>query len=361
MPETAVSRTAIYSARPVLRIGGQPDARAGTLLVAMSMDEQEGGQSALELRFSNWVATEGGGAELGFHAAGAWVLGAEVQVGAGDEAAPMEIFRGRISALEIVCEYGQAPELVALAEDALGAARRARRSRVHADMSPADVVRAVAGELQLQPQLSGLDEPVATWVQLDETDLAFLRRLLGTFNADLQIAGGELQVAPRGDAGRGSVELQLNGQLARVRITADLARQVSEITVAGWNPTEGRAVSGRAGSLTRPGPGSGRDGPALVAEAFEARSEHLRTPAVATDAEARAVAEAALDRRGRTFLRAEGLAEGNPRLRVGTEVRITGVSPQFDNAYTLTRACHRYDLQRGYRTEFTAECAFLGG
>ena len=66
----------------------------------------------------------------------------------------------------------------------------------------------------------GLDEPVATWVQLDETDLAFLRRLLGRFNADLQIVGTSLQVALRGDAGRGSLELQLYGQLARVRITA---------------------------------------------------------------------------------------------------------------------------------------------
>lgn len=360
MPETAVSRTAIYNARPALRIAGEPDARAATLLVGMTVDEQEGGQSALELRFSNWVASEGGGAEPGFDASSPWTLGAEVQVGTGDAAAPMEIFRGTISALEIVCTYGQAPELVVLAEDALGAARRARHSRVHADMSPADVVRAVADGLGLEVEVDGLDEPVATWVQLDETDLAFLRRLLGTFNADLQVADGRLQVAPRGDAGRGTVELQLYGQLARVRIAADLADQVSEVTVAGWDPVDGREVSGSASAITRGGPGQGRDGVALVAEALGARSEHLRTPPVASDAEARAVAEAALDRRARRFVTAEGVAEGNPRLRVGTEVRIAGVSPQFDNAYAVTRACHRFDLERGYRTEFSAQCAYLG-
>jgi phage protein D len=360
MPETSVSQSAIFSARPTLRIAGQPDERISALLTAMKMEETEGGLSTLELRVTNWVATGQGRAELAFSGSSALKLGAELGVYTGDEATPREIFKGKVSALEMVCNYGQPPELVVLAEDALTAARRARRSKVYADMSPADVVRDIAGGLGLTPTIAGLASPVATWAQLDETDLQFLRRLLGRFDADLQVVGGDLQVSPRKDVSRGTIELTLYGQLARVRITADLADQATAVTVAGWNPVEGSAVKGEASAIANAGPGQGKSGLAWANEVFGTRSEHLAAPAVATEAEARAVAEAALDQRARRFVRAEGTSEGNAQLRVGSSVRLAGISPQYDNTYYVVRACHLFDMKQGYRTEFTAECAFLG-
>jgi phage protein D len=360
MPETSVSRSAIFSARPTLRIAGQEDERLSTLLTAMKMEESEGGMSTLELRVTNWVATGGGRAELAFDSSSALKLGAELSVYAGDEAAPREIFKGKVSALEMVCHYGAPPELVVLAEDGLAAARRARRSKVYTDMTPADVVNAVAGGLGLTPSVSGLGSPQATWAQLDETDLGFLRRLLARFDADLQVVGTQLQVSPRKDVQRGTVELTLYSQLARVRLTADLADQPTTVTVAGWNAKDGSAVKGEASAIANAGPGSGKSGLAWAQEAFGDRSEHLAAPAVSTDDEARAVAEAALDQRARRFVRAEGLAEGNAQLRVGSCVRLAGISPQFDNSYYVVRACHLFDMKQGYRTEFSAECAYLG-
>lgn len=359
MTEATLSRSAIFSARPTLRIAGQEDARLSTQLMALRMEENEGGLSHLELRLNNWVATDGS-PELAFDAGSTLRLGAELGVYSGDAAAPTEIFQGRVSALEMVCDYGKPPELVVLAEDALGAARRARRTRVYTDQSPAEVARAVAGELGLAVDVTALDQPRGTWAQLDETDLAFLRRLLARFDADLQVVGQRLQVAPRGEVQRGSLELTLYSQLARVRITADLAEQVSAVSVSGWNARDGAPVSGQASALAHGGPGSGRSGPDWASDALGARPLHLAGPAVHSDAEARAVAEAAFDQRARRFVRAEGVAEGNARLRVGCHVRLAGIAPQFDNSYYVVQARHLFDQRQGYRTEFQAECAYLG-
>lgn len=360
MSETALSQSAIYSARPTVRIDGEADARITELVMAMRMDEHEGGMTSLELRFSNLAPTTDGGAELAFGADSKLKLGAPIAIYAGDATQPREIFRGKVSALELEYRIGSGPELTVLAEDALSAARRARCSRIYSDNSPADVVRAIASDLGLRPSVSGLDSPTATWAQLNESALSFLRRLLGRFDADAQIVGDELQVSPRKDVSRGTLELALFGQLARVRVIADLADQVSKVTSCGWNAKDGAKVKGEAGSGTNLGPGSGRDGKAVLEQALESRAEHLGHVAVGTDAEAQAVAEAAFDLRARRFVRAEGTAEGNPQLRVGTNVRLTGVSTQFDNTYYVMRACHVYDLQQGYRTEFSAECAYLG-
>lgn len=360
MSEVSVSDAAVYRARPTLRLGGEEDVRVAELLLTMKMEESEGGLSALELRFSNWASTLDGGAEEAFPAGSRLKLGGPIEVYAGDETSPREIFRGRITALEADYEPGAPPELTVLAEDALQQARLERRSRLYADQSPADIVRAVAAELGLTPVITALTEPTGTWAQYNESDLAFLRRLLSRMDADLQIVGTELHVSPRGDVRRGALELALHGQLSRARIIADLSDQVTAITVRGWDVAAGAAIKSESRAGAHLGPGRGTPGAQVLRDAFGERSEHIGHFAVGADSEAAALTQAAFDQRARRFLRVDGTAEGNAQLRVGTHVTLSGLGARFDNTYYVVSACHRYDQQQGYRTDFIGECAYLG-
>src|SRR5690606_14690679 len=159
-----------------------------------------------------------GGAVRGVGVGSRRAPGTAIAVYAGGETQPREIFRGVVSALEAEFGRGSPPELTVMAEDPLARARLARRSKVYTDMAPAEVVREVANELGLRPTVQGLDAPVGTWAQLNESDLAFLRRLVGRFDGDLQVVGDELQVAPRAEVRRGDLSLELHGQLARARV-----------------------------------------------------------------------------------------------------------------------------------------------
>jgi phage protein D len=361
MSETPTSQEAIYRARPTIRFAGEEDIRASELMLAMRMEEREGGMSTLELRLSNVASTTDGGAELAFGPDSKLKLGVAVEIYAGDEAQPREIFRGHVTAIEADFHSGAPPELTVLAEDALARARMARRSKTYADMAPAAVARAIAADLGLRPVVAGLDSPVGTWAQINESDLAFLRRLLARFDADVQVVGEELHISPRGDVRRGGVDLALYSQLSRARVIADLADQVTSSTARGWNPADGSAVEGTAANGTHLGPGRGREGSAVLREALEERAEHVGHVAVSTRDEAQAVAEAAYDLRARRFVTVEGTAEGNAQLRVGTHVTLSELTTQFDNTYYVVRACHLFDVHHGYRTDFRAECAFIGG
>ncbi len=46
---------------------------------------------------------------------------------------------------------------------------------------------------------------------------------------------------------------------------------------------------------------------------------------------------------------------------MGTHDTLRGLGRRYDNTYYVVRTQHRYDLTRGYETDFEAECAFLGG
>jgi phage protein D len=151
----------------------------------------------------------------------------------------------------------------------------------------------------------------------------------------------------------------LHGQLRSARVLADLAHQVTELTVAGWDPEQGQAINATSTGVDR-GPGQGRRGADVLSESMGERSEHVGHLAAATSAEAQAIADSAFDQRARRFVTLEGTTEGNPQLRVGSHVEILGLGRRFSNTYYVTRVCHRFDQTNGYETDFEGECAFLG-
>jgi|688.fasta_scaffold00258_48 hypothetical protein len=360
MPESPTTAQALYRARPTVRLQGQENSRVRELVVAMAMREQEGGLSALELRLTNVASLVGGSAELAFEDDQVLRLGAGINLYAGDETAPQEIFRGWISGLEAEFPENDAPQLVVLAEDGLQRGRMLRRTAVHEGGSIAAIVRRLAPGLGLTPVIRGFTEPIGAQVQLDESDLAFLRRLLSHYDGDLQVVGEELQVSPRSEVRRGELELQLHRQLRRARILADLAHQHTEVTVGGWDAALGQRVLGRSNGI-HAGPGQGRTGAQVLERTLGQRPHHIAHLAASSDAEARALADAAFDADSRRFLCVDGTAEGNPALRVGTHLKLRGLGDRFENTYVVTRTCHRFDLKRGYETDFEAECAYWGG
>ena len=361
MPRGGATEERIYRAKPTIRFSGAIDDRATELVQTMVMSESEGGMRSLELGFSNWASTRDGGAELAFDQSQNVKLGAEIEVGGGEQSEPYELFRGRITGIEAKQERGRPPELLVFAEDELVKARMVRRSRVFRDKTPADVVREVAGGLGLTPTIAGLGSPTSTWAQLDETDLAFLRRLLVRFDADVQIAGRELHVSPRAQVRRDGLTLSAQDDLRSINVCADLAEQVTSVSVRGWNVSDGSAVKAELRRGTNLGPGSGRAGSAVLSQTLGDRPENIGNFAVGQQDEAQALAEAAFDRRARRFVRATGVTEGNPNLRVGVHLTLTGLGTRFDNEYYVASTRHCYDLQEGYRTEFVAECAYVGG
>jgi phage protein D len=160
---------------------------------------------------------------------------------------------------------------------------------------------------------------------------------------------------------RARVTLSADADLRSIHVCADLADQVTSLSVRGWDVGTGAAVKAELRQGTNLGPGRGREGSAVLGEAIGDRPENIGNFAVGVQEEAQALAEAAFDRRARGFVRAVGVTEGNPNLRVGVHLTLTGLGTRFDNDYYVASTRHCFDPRDGYRTEFVAECAYLGG
>lgn len=349
--------------RPTVRVDDQAYARLEELLIGMQMTEQEGGLSALELRYSGIASDAQGGADYAFEDEEILTLGAPLTVGAGDVSEPQEIFRGIITGFELVLPDEGPPEFIVLAEDALMQARMTRKTQTHEDVTLSDLADYLASELSLSPVIAdGLDDDIGVQVQMNESDLAFVRRVFRRYDVDVQVVGDELHVSPRSAVRRGDpLTLAMYEELRRVRLMADLAHQVSEMTVSGWDAIEGRIIDGTVSAITPGGPGSGTTGSDVLGRISLMRTHHIGHLAAATADEAQAIAQAAFDQRARRFVRVEGTASGDPLLRVGAHVELVNVGPRFENTYYVTYARHRWDVLRGYQVDFEAEGAYWGG
>ena len=359
MPEQPLTQNAVYTAIPTVQIDGQANDKVTAQLLGVEVRESEGGMSALEMRLSNFGTFASQIANLVFEDGAIVKLGAAVLVYSGDASSPTEVFRGKITALEGRFPSGAPPELVVLAEDALQTARMQRRTKTWNSATVTQIASQVASNLGLTPVLSGLDTGIGDQLQLNESDLHFLRRLLARYDADVQVVGTELHASPRAQAQRNSIEIDLNSQLKEVRVIADLSHQVTQMTATGWDYTQGQTISVTS-QTTSFGPGSGQTGKDWLGQALSTRSENLGQFANLNTADAQALVDAEFAQRIRTFVVAHGVSEGNPNLRVGTYLKLNGLGPRFSNTYYTTATVHHFDTEKGYETRFRAECAYLG-
>lgn len=351
----------LLSTSPTVEVDGQSYPVVARNLETMRMSEALGGLSSLELVMTDAVPGDDGATQFASGSGSPLKLGAGVRVFAGAaEDSAKEIFDGQVTAIEAEVREAGAPLFTILAEDRLFPARRKRRTRSFETMSLSDVISQVARDYNLTPQMrDGLDAASRNWLQADETDLAFLRRILAAADADMQAVGDKLQVGRIGEDQRTLVPLAPGASLKWARMTADIADQVSKVRLASWDPKQGSAVDATK-DARGVGPGSGKTGKDVLADRFSEVKMHLGRFGPMPDADAQSRAQCEADRRARAFVSVTGTAIGNGEIRVGSWVELSSVSPQFANRYSVTRAVHRWDRSSGYLTDFDAQSAYLG-
>jgi hypothetical protein len=357
----ALSDPFLYAASPTVEVGGMDYPVIASNLERMRVTEALGGLSSLELVLTDIVTRADGTMAHAADSSSPLELGAGIRIFAGpSEVRAFEIFDGQVTAIESEFRTEGAPTFTVLAEDRLFPARRKRRTRLFADSPLAEVLEAIASDYGLTAELrEGVDSTVRDWMQLDETDLAFLRRILDLCDCDVQVVGDRLQVGRTGKDRRNLVALAVGSTLKQVRITADIAEQVSEIRLASFDPGEGEPADSTAPAAGS-GPGSGKTGADVLGEKFSAVRMHSGRSGPIADSEAELLAAYEADRRARAFVTARGTAQGNAELRVGSWIELSGVNARFANQYAIVRAVHRFDRARGYETDFEAQCAYLG-
>jgi phage protein D len=197
--------------------------------------------------------------------------------------------------------------------------------------------------------------------QLNQTDLAFVRERAGAVDGEVWFADGALRAAPRTRRNGGEIALAYKTRLLEFSVVADLAHQRTRVVAGGWDVAAKSAVAGEGDESTFQGElGGGVSGVAVLKDKLGERVERLALLTPANDAEGDRLAGSAMRARARRFVTAAGVSDGEPKLRVGATLDLSGLGPLFDGKYTVTLARHTFDRTDGYRTAFEVERPFVG-
>lgn len=289
-------------------------------------------------------------------------FGKALLVSMGPSDARRQVFDGKVSALELAMEQGRAAEVMVFAEDRLMDLRMTRRFRTYENVSDADLVQRIASEHGLSPQadVQGPTWPVVQ--QWNQSDLAFLRERARRLAADVWVDGGTLHMATRDQRNGNAVTLIQGSTLRQARLRADLAHQRSKVVVGGFDDDGQDAIDEDAEGAVLAGEAQGHThGAQVLTRAFGERVSYRVREVPVQDAQATALAKAALLARARRFVGVSGTADGNAAIAVGTQLKLERVSPMFEGeGFYVTRVRHHFDLEAGYRTHFEAERPWLG-
>jgi phage protein D len=340
--------TPFVNTRPRVRIDGQDRPELGAAVVALGVHRPASGMACAELRAINWGQT--GNPQPGF-AFQDIRLGSRIDITLG-QTTTQPAFTGDITALEE--RYGDgAPQIVLLAEDACHRLARRRDSRAFTQMSLADVVRQIADEAGLAADVQ-LDEFQATWLQHNESALAFLLRLLGPRDVPLRLQAGVLRARPE-ETDPDPVTLDPGHNALRVRLIADLNHQPREVITTGQDLDADAPVEARADRLT-PAPSGTTAADTLADLGWDGRSPRPHPP-VRHQADAESLARSQFRATAGRFLHGDIVCTGTPDLASGREVVLTGVSPRLAGRYRVADCRHHFDNTQGLSTRLQVQRA----
>jgi phage protein D len=337
-----MSGSSLISTRPTIKVDGEAQSEMQEALTGMVINLPLSGTANGELILTNWGRVRNGTeTSFAFQDIG---LGQTIEIIMGEND-DKQIFKGEITALEE--RYGNgAPQLVILAQDKLHLLARKRQSKTYDDKSPDDVVRSIASDAGLQADVN-VSSVTSTFHQINESNLAFLTRVLTYFDIAVRLDGDKLRARPE-ETDPDPIELSAQDSARELRLIADLNHQHGNTKVMGFNPATDEPVDHEVTALSSP-PGGTTAYDTLGQLGWPAE-EVVGQPFAASQGHADAFSLGHFTRQAKRFISGEIRCQGEPTLRSGREIDLSGVSDRMAGIYRVVHCVHRFDAISGHET-----------
>lgn len=274
--------------------------------------------------------------------------GSRLRVGVSGRDAPL--FAGQITAVEHVFGPDRDYGLVVRAYDPLHTLRKRQRARGLVQTTVEEIANDLAGELGLSVDAAESGPVWQNVVQHRESDFELLVVLAARCGLYPVVRDDVLHLVTLEGTGD-AISLIVGEELLEARVELNGERSARSVSAAGWDPLSAQSHQATAGSAR-----SGRDVEAEVSPTdVGGTGEVALFGEYASDvAHANALAQAELDVRTAGEVTFWGVAEGDPSLRAGTPIQVSGLRDELDGRYVLTEVTHTIDVARGYLSELSS-------
>jgi phage protein D len=278
---------------------------------------------------------------------------------------------GQITTLEPDFPSGGAPVLSVRGLNVLHSFRKKQHTWAWTDKKDSDIAKEICSqpvsdkkpglgiEVRVDKKARAAENPETFVFMKNQYDIVFLMERARRHGYSVYLheektngkAERYLFFGPSDDIRKVTYKLVWGQSLIQFKPTLTTAKQVSEVTVRGWNRRKRKAIVGRA-KWGDPGLKINRDRQA-VALAIKGKHEVITDRPVHSVKEAKALARDILRNQLKDMVKASGSTVGLPDLRAGRKVHIKGLGDRFSGEYFVTQSTHTIGSS-GYQTTFSA-------
>jgi phage protein D len=276
----------------------------------------------------------------------------EVKLGAADDLTTKSLFKGQIVSVELNFGPGGV-ELVCRSFDRSHVLIRSRKAQTFQNMTSSDIVSKIVKDAGFTADCDHSGDPHDFMQQDNETDWDFIWRLAERVGFEFVVEDTTAHF--RKPAADNPVQLEWPTTLHTFRPRVTATQQAKQVTLAAQDPKTKQAISVTASSANQIAKiGVDRN---TIANAFSDADVHIATEPVKSQSEGNAVAQALLDKLANGYIAAEGVSQGNPDIKAGVAVQVTGIGNKYGGTYRVAAATHVLRGGGTYETRFANSAA----
>lgn len=271
-----------------------------------------------------------------------------VKMGSVEETTTQQLFKGEIVTVEPDFQAGGVA-MVVRAYDRSHRMMRSRKQRTFLNQTISDIVTSVGQESGISISADSSGAPLDFVLQHNETDWEFVWRLAKRIGFELTV--DDTRGSFKKPGGDDEVELSYPDDLHTFRPRITAVQQVEKVNVRGFDIKAKQKVeqtASRASQVTEAGIKR-----ADVVKAFPGAVLEIAGQSFETTGEATTMAQSMLDQLANAYLAAEGACHGDPRIKAGAKLKISGVGSKFSGTYRVAKAVHAITGGGGYTTSFS--------
>ncbi len=277
-------------------------------------------------------------------------IGKEVEILVGDK----QLIKGEITAIEPDFSETSKATLLIRGYDKSHRLHRGKKTRTFVKQKDSDIIKKIAGEADLQTDIDATPITHPYLIQNNQTNMEFLQMRAHLLGYQIFVMDGKLYFK-KGETDLGkSPDLFWTNNLRSFRPRLTAAHQTDKTIVQGWDANTKKIIKSEAKPNSKLNQGGAKKtGGDTAKSAFQssATTVVVNQPVFTVD-EAKAIAEGISNQMTRDFIEAEGESYGDPDLRAGKKVAISGVGSRFSGEYFITSATHIY-RNGAYYTRFS--------
>jgi len=364
--------TDYYAPEYRVLVNGQalhPDTKGDVLEVKVSMDIDN--LTSFEMTINNWDDEK---IEFKYSDSHTFDVGVGIEILMGYADRVISMVKGQITGLTPQFPASGSPTLSITGLDAMFLLKDRKPGpgdqKIFVNMADVEIAQVIAtrNQLQMKPTPIGIKHDQV--VQKNQDDAQFLMERAKRIDYDCFIANAPdtglatLNFTPPTDSRAAQkatyYEFKYGTSLISFTPKLTLSKQVSKLTVRGWDPKTKQSIVYTSTAADLPSGGKGASGPEAAGASFPDKQEVVVDSPVTSAQEAHDLAVSLLRERAYEFLTGSGQVIGVPDLRPGDNLALSGLGQRFSTNYYVLKVEHALGSS-GYLTSFEVRTAFDGG